>query len=469
MTTFTSSSLPNAAGLAPVAAASDGGNRVVFVGSAGEAVFSTDGGASWTLAASSYSVSGLLTIFGASDVEYGAGRFVATKPLAVAHSPDGDTWTSVSLSSLLSSDPVAISYGGGRFVVVSSEAAITSTDGISWAACSVPVGFSSSALLTYGSSGFIVRHMNAALGAYVSADGITFTLNSSAVWNTNAKRPVRSGTFLVQPSGATATNCWRSADGGMTWASVSLGVSAYWLKAFSCTGRVFLCRNSAAGNVYESYTDGGSWAAATLPVSTTIVAGTGSSSRYLLVNSGGVLFTGFPPSAITIDANPSDLAAYGGGANVSVPYYFSAVKHATSTRQLLTPKPLPVPGIRQMESLVAQMVPLSTLPSRAVGLCVTDELPTWENYESNYELVSIDHAGSFSGFVHLNGSALPEIDVRVYWRPSGQLIRGVRSDASGSFTVGGLNKSTDKYYIEAVPSSGMVGYNIKVADRVFPT
>lgn len=101
----------------------------VFVAVGGDSVFrSADNGATW----SQVTIPGVSSL---SDVAYGNGRFVATDGAGdnVAVSPDGASWSTVSLGLPLGEAIGRIGFGGGLFLLTTVSGNVyTSPDGESW-------------------------------------------------------------------------------------------------------------------------------------------------------------------------------------------------------------------------------------------------------------------------------------------------------------------------------------------------
>lgn len=77
-------------------------------------------------------------------------------------------------------------------------------------------------------------------------------------------------------------------------------------------------------------------------------------------------------------------------------------------------------------------------------------------------------AGSLSGSVQEAGAAVPNCVVRAYERKTGLMVAETRSDSSGDFTIAGLSKGSNNYYVIALDPEGGAIYNALIFDRVTP-
>jgi hypothetical protein len=75
--------------------------------------------------------------------------------------------------------------------------------------------------------------------------------------------------------------------------------------------------------------------------------------------------------------------------------------------------------------------------------------------------------GNITGYTKKDGIAIGNIVVRLYYRPTGTLIRSVRSDASGYFEFSdlALPKSSSDFYVVALIDEA---YNAEAADKLTP-
>lgn len=81
-------------------------------------------------------------------------------------------------------------------------------------------------------------------------------------------------------------------------------------------------------------------------------------------------------------------------------------------------------------------------------------------------MLSIDATGSLSGKVQVESIDTPNIQVRLYYRPTGQIIKSTFTNSSGVWTFEGLETGSDDYYVLAVDPDGGTSYNVVVYDRV---
>ena len=80
----------------------------------------------------------------------------------------------------------------------------------------------------------------------------------------------------------------------------------------------------------------------------------------------------------------------------------------------------------------------------------------------------VSSAGSFSGSVLEAGTPVPNCVVRCYERSSGLLAAEVRTDTNGLFTIPGMQRLSDDYYVIALDPDGGAVYNALIFDRVVP-
>ncbi|MXY75727.1 MAG: hypothetical protein F4Y40_01375 [Acidimicrobiia bacterium] len=134
--------------------------------------------------------------FGASDVAFGAGRFVAVGEAfnpdfglgaVIRTSPDGVEWSQVDsgLPGL-----AAVTYGKGMFVAAGAGFVATSADGISWA----PSPFDAPRQLfaiAYGDDRFVITGGHGSV--FTSSDGVEWTSRNSGVSGVTFLRGVAHG------------------------------------------------------------------------------------------------------------------------------------------------------------------------------------------------------------------------------------------------------------------------------------
>lgn len=81
---------------------------------------------------------------------------------------------------------------------------------------------------------------------------------------------------------------------------------------------------------------------------------------------------------------------------------------------------------------------------------------------------AIDTTGTLSGLVTEGGTGVPFCVVRLYYRPTGQMIAQTHSDSGGLFTFTGLQVGVADYYVLALDPDGGTQYNAVIFDRLSP-
>lgn len=84
------------------------------------------------------------------------------------------------------------------------------------------------------------------------------------------------------------------------------------------------------------------------------------------------------------------------------------------------------------------------------------------------KLQGVTDAGSFSGSVQEAGVPVPNCVVRCYERKSGLLIREVRTNAAGMFSIPNVQRGSSDHYVIALDPDGGAVYNALIFDRVSP-
>lgn len=170
--------------------AASGDGRLAVVGLEGS-IGAGDEGGGWTVIERDPG-----EFFGASDVAFGAGRFVAVGEAfnpdsglgaVIRTSPDGVEWSLVdsSLPGL-----AAVTYGKGIFVAAGTAFVATSADGIAW----VPSPFDAPRQLfaiAYGDDRFVLTGGHGSI--FTSPDGIEWTSRDSGVSGVTFLRGVAHG------------------------------------------------------------------------------------------------------------------------------------------------------------------------------------------------------------------------------------------------------------------------------------
>ena len=106
-----------------------------------------------------------------------------------------------------------------------------------------------------------------------------------------------------------------------------------------------------------------------------------------------------------------------------------------------------------------------TISTQTITDFVDRPQPVWMNYGTTNELVNTDVTGALSGTVKEMGTLQPNAIVSVYYRPNGNLIARVRTDAIGAWSVPNLDKSVADYYAVAQTESN---YNAIIYDKLTP-
>ncbi|MGI0075912.1 MAG: LamG domain-containing protein [Nitrosopumilaceae archaeon] len=98
-------------------------------------------------------------------------------------------------------------------------------------------------------------------------------------------------------------------------------------------------------------------------------------------------------------------------------------------------------------------------------------LPVWgyDTTSTNPKIVEVAVNGSISGTVKVNGVAIADRFVRLYYRKHGNLIGSIKTGSTGTFSFINLDPA-DKYFVIAFDDINMVpDYNAKVFDILSPT
>ena len=103
-------------------------------------------------------------------------------------------------------------------------------------------------------------------------------------------------------------------------------------------------------------------------------------------------------------------------------------------------------------------------------------LPVWRFGGSLVTVLlqtAVDITGALSGTVKREGVAIANVIVRLYYRPTGDIIGAVRSGSDGSFTFGptarpyiGLDKTANNYFV--LVTDPQSSFNAVVYDLVTP-
>lgn len=95
-------------------------------------------------------------------------------------------------------------------------------------------------------------------------------------------------------------------------------------------------------------------------------------------------------------------------------------------------------------------------------------IPIWA-VDGIRTLNDIGVTGTLSGKVQVEGVDAPYINVRLYYRPTGQMIKQMYTDVNGEWSFDGLETGSNDYYVLAIDPDGGTQYNVVVYDRVEPT
>lgn len=108
-----------------------------------------------------------------------------------------------------------------------------------------------------------------------------------------------------------------------------------------------------------------------------------------------------------------------------------------------------------------------TYTAPPTGKTATPNRRTYVVFWDGLVSVTKSTVGALSGVVEESAVPLSRCMVRVYYRPSGQLIRSVLTAANGSFTVPGLDPTdTQNYFAIAFDPAGGTQYNAIIFDRL---
>lgn len=72
--------------------------------------------------------------------------------------------------------------------------------------------------------------------------------------------------------------------------------------------------------------------------------------------------------------------------------------------------------------------------------------------------------GAISGTVVVSGAPVSYCIVRLYWRPTGQLIEQTKADIFGAFSFSDLNPDSNNYYVLAITDD----HNAIIFDTITP-
>jgi hypothetical protein len=200
-------------------------------------------------------------------ITYGGGKFVAVSDGGrFATSTDGDNWTTGTTAN--PGDYTSVAYGGGKFVAVANsgnaaQRLVTSVDGVNWDTQTVNAG-AGWLSVTYGNGIFVAVSDDGATRIMTSANGITWTGQSTPVGSSNidwVDVTYGGGTFVAVAYGGTGNRVMTSPD-GMTWTSRTPAENGAWWALtygngkFVAVGEDGKTMTSSDGTTWESQTSG---------------------------------------------------------------------------------------------------------------------------------------------------------------------------------------------------------------------
>jgi hypothetical protein len=202
--------------------ATNGLGLVVGVGSGGGIYTSPDFGNTWSVSTPAASFSGTFR-----SVAYGDSRFVAVGGAVIQTSVDGVTWTQVLGSGV---GFFQVIWSGSLFVAVDWDGASTwrgfsSPDGVTWSSISVPVQLSLKAL-AFGAGVFVSPKQTSSTDVYVSTNGLSWTTNS---WGSAVSMQCNfvgwSGSlFYAYGDSGSGNRELQTSPDGITWTRLRTGV-----------------------------------------------------------------------------------------------------------------------------------------------------------------------------------------------------------------------------------------------------
>ncbi len=215
------------------------------------AALSIDGGATWTpkvIPSGQYIV---MTQGGAG------GPIVAAGGVKARSDDGGQTWNAFTITG---SGYNGVAWNGSIFLAYNGGHAYTSPDGITWTDhAGTGLSIVNNCLL-YNGAGLFVIAQNGANSIVTTANGTSFT-NRSALGVLCAGL-ARNGATIIGMPFSTGTVGLRSADGGLTWATITVPSASYRASAFG--NGVFVSVGN--GSCAVSSNDGLTWANSAIPV-----------------------------------------------------------------------------------------------------------------------------------------------------------------------------------------------------------
>lgn len=211
------------------------------------------------------------------DIDYGNGLWMAIPDgnATISTSPNGTSWTAVTLPTIGSWTSIA--YGSNFWVIVSSGGDLTATgskvlysgsQGQGWKATQLP-SKATWTKVVYGNGNFVTVANASNSAAYSTNFGGSWTSStlpgSNLSWSGLA---YGAGIFVAIASG-TATAA-RSTNGGQTWSSITLPASTTWSSIDYGNGRFVAVSSTSASSAYSF--DGITWYSSPVAITATKIA-----------------------------------------------------------------------------------------------------------------------------------------------------------------------------------------------------
>ncbi len=114
---------------------------------------------------------------------------------------------------------------------------------------------------------------------------------------------------------------------------------------------------------------------------------------------------------------------------------------------------------------VSRPIPIFAL-RRSEVVCARHEA-TWA-YSSQYNLLTTDLSGHFSGVVTQEGTPVAGHRVVLFWREPLKVVKQVLSAADGSFSFTELIPGIDNYFIVVLDKAGGPLQNSLIFDKLVP-
>ena len=239
------------------------GTPFFFVALGSTAVYSSDNGNSWNLAASPIDINSLSSK--RNRLTFGNGVFVAPGQNTLFYSNDnGNSWKTVTGPPLAGTWWSGSAFGNGVFVIVGDSKLAYSSDGKSWTASTLPSPNGNWRSVAYGNGVFVTVGTSLVSNSDVISTttdyGQTWTPAYvvtvsppfiTRVWNSIA---FGNGVFVMVGNGAPCSQAY-STDNGSSWTTVASPLAGGWLSVTFGNG-VFVMVGTA---IARSTTNGLSW------------------------------------------------------------------------------------------------------------------------------------------------------------------------------------------------------------------